>query len=192
MEQLLQFLNSVYPLSQELIEYLRQNLQRVEIKKKTMLLEKGRICKNIYFIEKGLTRCYYLLNDKEVCSWFMKEGDVIISVESFFRQAPSYESIQALEDCTVCYINHDQLLYAYKNFIEFNFVGRILTEKYYMLCEQRLYSLRMHKAVERYDELITTSPEIIKRVPSKYIASYLGLSLETLSRVKSKTKLLTS
>ena len=64
MQQLLQFLNSVYPLSQELIEYLTQNLQSVEIKKKKMLLEKGRICKNIYFIEKGLTRCYYLLMKK--------------------------------------------------------------------------------------------------------------------------------
>ena len=186
MEQLLQFLNSVYPLSQELIEYLRQNLQRVEIKKKTMLLEKGRICKNIYFIEKGVTRCYYLLNDKEVCSWFMKEGDVIISVESFFKQMPSYESIQALEDCTVYYISYEQLMYAYMNFVEFNFVGRILTEKYYTLCEQRLYSLRMHKAVERYNDLLQNDPEIIQRVPSKYVASYLGISLETLSRVKSK------
>lgn len=186
MERLLNFLNSVYPLSKDLTEYLRQNLKGELIKKKEMLLEKGRICKNIFFIEEGLVRCFYLLNDKEVCSWFMKEGDVIISVESFFKQMPSYESIQALEDCMVHFISYEQLMYAYKSFIEFNFIGRMLTEKYYILSERRLYSLRMHKAVERYEDLINTDPEIVRRVPSKYIASYLGVSLETLSRVKSK------
>jgi len=66
-----------------------QNLESKMLKKKEMLLEKGRICKNIFFIEKGLIRCFYLLNEKEVSSWFMKEGDVIISVESFFKQLPS-------------------------------------------------------------------------------------------------------
>jgi len=186
MEQLLEFLNSVYPLSDDLVNYLMQNLQSKVFKKKEMLLEKGRICKNIFFIEKGLIRCFYLLNEKEVSSWFMKEGDVIISVESFFKQVPSYESIQALEDCTVYYISYEQLMHAYVTFVEFNFVGRILTEKYYTLCEQRLYSLRMHKAVERYNDLLQNDPEIIQRVPSKHIASYLGISLETLSRVKSK------
>ena len=186
MEQLLEFLNSVYPLSNDLVNYLMQNLESKMLKKKEMLLEKGRICKNIFFIEKGLIRCFYLLNEKEVSSWFMKEGDVIISVESFFKQLPSYESIQALEDCTVYYISYEQLMYAYVTFVEFNFVGRILTEKYYTLCEQRLYSLRMHKAAERYNDLLKNHPEIIQRVPSKYIASYLGISMETLSRVKSK------
>ncbi len=186
MEQLLKFLNSVYPLSNDLTNYLMQNLQGEVVKKKGMLLEKGRICKNIFFIEKGLVRCFYLLNDKEVCSWFMKEGDVVISVESFFKQLPSYESIQAIEECAAYYISYEQLMYAYQNFIEFNFIGRMLTEKYYILSEQRLYSLRMHKAAERYDDLITNDPEIVQRVPSKYIASYLGVSLETLSRVKSK------
>jgi CRP-like cAMP-binding protein len=186
MEQLLKFLNSIHPLCNELVNYLMQNLQGEAFKKKEMLLEKGRVCNNIYFIEKGLIRCFYLLNEKEVSSWFMKEGDVMISVESFFKQVPSYESIQALEDCKVYYINYNQLTYAYMKFVEFNFVGRVLTEKYYTLCEQRLYSLRMHKAAERYNDLLKNNPEIIQRVPSKHIASYLGISLETLSRVKSK------
>lgn len=186
MERLIEFLNSVYPLSDRLTDYLLQNLQAATIEKKKMLLEKGRVCKNVFFIEHGMVRCFYLLDEKEVCSWFMKEGDVVISIESFFKQAPSYESIQALEDCTVFYISYEQLMYVYQTFIEFNFVGRILTERYYILSEQRLYSLRMHKATERYKELIENSPEIIKRVPSTYIASYLGISLETLSRVKRK------
>jgi CRP/FNR family transcriptional regulator, anaerobic regulatory protein len=65
---------------------------------------------DIWFIEKGMLRCFYMLEDKEVSSWFMKEGDVTVSVESFFRQTISYESIQALEDSTVHYITFHTLV----------------------------------------------------------------------------------
>jgi len=186
MEALFTLLTSIHPLSEGLVNHLAKTLRTKSISKKQYLLKAGHISRQICFIEKGLLRCFYEQGEAEVSSWFMKEGDVIISVESFFKQVPSYEIIQALEDCTVYYISYEQLMYAYMNFVEFNFVGRILTEKYYTLCEQRLYSLRMHKAVERYNDLLQNDPEIIQRVPSKYVASYLGISLETLSRVKSK------
>ncbi|MEJ7676832.1 MAG: hypothetical protein WKG06_02925 [Segetibacter sp.] len=123
---------------------------------------------------------------KEVSSWFMREGDLIISVESFFQQKPSYESIQALEDCTLLCIQYNELQDMYKTFYEMNFIARVLTEKYYTLSEQRLYSLRMQRAPERYKFLIDNFSELIKRVPSKYLSSYLSISEETLSRIKSK------
>jgi len=116
----------------------------------------------------------------------MKEGEVIISVESFYKQQTSYESIQALEDCQLYYIDHSELQHIYRYYPEFNFVGRVLTEKYYMLSEQRLYTLRGQKASERYVYLRDNHPEIIQRVPSKYIASYLSASEETISRIRSK------
>ena len=184
MEALIEFLNSIYPLSPALQEYLSVTLKRKQFDKKDFLLKKGHIAENVFFIEKGLVRCFYEKDSKEISSWFMKEADVIISVESFFKQMPGYENVQALEETEVLYINYNELMYAYKEFQEFNFVGRILTEKYYMLCEQRLYSLRMQHASERYKNLLKKSPEIIQRVPSQYIASYLGIAIETLSRVK--------
>jgi len=73
----------------------------------------------------------------------MKEGDFMISVESFFNQKESYESIQALEDCEVYSASYNDVQNLYNKFPEYNFVGRVLTEKYYVLSEQRLYSLRM-------------------------------------------------
>jgi CRP-like cAMP-binding protein len=117
----------------------------MEIPKKHFLLKPGHICYNIYFVQQGLVRCFYIKNEKEVSSWFLKEGDVIVSVDSFFTQTVSYESIQALEDCVLHYISYTDLQYAYLHFPEFNFIGRILTEKYYKLSEQRLYSLRMQR-----------------------------------------------
>lgn len=184
MNELLNYLSLIHPLSEQLRQYLADNLELLILPKKAFLLKHGKICRNIYFIQKGLARCFYIKDDKEVSSWFMKEGDVIISVESFFKQQPSYESIQALEDCELLCLHYDKLQFIFHDFPEFNFVGRVLTEKYYTLSEQRLYSLRMQRANERYAFLMTHYPELIQRVPSTFIASYLGITLETLSRIK--------
>lgn len=184
MIQLLRYLNSVHPLSEGANDYLRENLKQIEVKKKEYLLKQGKVCYNIYFVKTGLLRCFYLKHDKEINSWFMTDADVIISVDSFFNQTKSNENIQALEDSLLLYIDYNELQFLYKNFPEFNFVGRILTEKYYQLSEQRLYSLRMQRASEKYNFLMQNFPQIIQRVPSKYIASYLGITEETLSRIR--------
>jgi CRP-like cAMP-binding protein len=167
-------------------EYLASALKTLIIQKKELLLKEGQICRQICYIEKGMVRCFYNLHEKEVSSWFMKEGDIIISVDSFFRQKPSYESIQVLEDCTLISLGYEELQYCYKTFYELNYIGRVLTERYYALSEQRLYSLRMQRAPERYEYLLENFPDLIKRVPSKYLASYLSISEETLSRIKRK------
>ncbi len=184
MDKFLQSLNLIYPLSPDLHEHLLDKLKLVILPKKGFLLKEGRICKNIYFINKGLARCFYIKEDKEVSSWFMKEGDLIISVESYFKQQPSYENIQAIEECELFSLSYEELHVIYHNFPEFNFIARVLTEKYYTLSEQRLFSLRMQRASERYALLMNHFPEIIQRVPSTFIASYLGITLETLSRIK--------
>jgi CRP-like cAMP-binding protein len=186
MKELLIYLNNIYSLSEHLQEHLLTILKTKKISKKDNLLKIGQVCNNIYFVEKGLLRCYYIKEDKEVCSWFMKEGDVIISVESFFKQTQSYEAIQALEDSTVNYISYNELQFIYKKFPEFNFIGRVLTESYYMLSEQRLFSLRMQKSAEKYLYLQQHFPEFLLRLPSRYIASYLGITEETLSRIRGK------
>lgn len=185
MEALLNYLNGIAPLSKELVQFLAQNLESLSLKKKEYLLKKGQVCNKISFIQQGLFRSFYEANEKETSSWFMKEGDVIISVESFFRQINSYESIQAIEDSFVFFITYPQLQYAYKHFIEFNIIGRVLTENYYILSEQRLFGIRSLKAEERYKYLLEIHPELILRVPSQYIASYLSVTPETLSRIKS-------
>ena len=184
MEELLAYLDSIHSLSAALTDYLTTNLKVKNLQKKNFLLKKGHVCKDICFISKGMLRCFYLVDDKQVSSWFMKEGDVIISVESFFRQATSNESIQALDDCTLYYITYEELQHIYQTFHEFNFIGRVLTERYYTLSEQRLYAIRMKKSAERYTYLMKYHPELILRVPSKFIASYLGITEVTLSRLK--------
>lgn len=184
MEALLNYLDSIYPMGADCKEKLIMLLRQKHLAKKELLLRAGHICQHIYFIEKGLLRCYYFRNDAEICSWFMREGDVVVSVESFFYQKVSYESIQALEDCELYYISYKELQEIFKSFPEFNFIARVLTEKYYCLSEQRLYSIRMMRASERYEYLSGHHPELILRVPAKYLASYLGITPEMFSKIK--------
>ena len=188
MQQLLYLLNAIHPMSEGLVSHLSHILKAKELKKKEYLLKAGHVCRTICFIEKGLLRCFYIKGEVEVCSWFMKEGDVIVSIESFFQQKESYESIQALEDTLLYYITYDEIKYIYKTFPEFNYTGRVLTEKYYTLWAQQLYALRMQQAQERYKWLLDHHPEFILRVHAKYIASYLGIDETTLSKIKNGRK----
>ena len=184
METLFYLLNSIQPMSDGLVNHLAQILKSRQLRKKEYLLKAGHICRVVGFIEKGLLRCFYVKGEVEVSTWFMKEFDVIISIESFYQQKESYESIQALEDTVLYYISYDELNYIYKTFPEFNFIGRVLTEKYYTLWAQQLYGLRMQQANERYKWLMDNHAELILRVPAKYIASYLGIDETTLSKIK--------
>lgn len=178
----------MHPLSDDLKDYLRDNLVTRELLKKDYLLKRGQVCEYIYFVEQGLLRCFYEKNDEQITSWFMKEEDVIISVNSFFNQIPSEENIVALERTLIHGIHFKQLQELYIRFIEFNIVGRILTTQYYILSEERLYFMRRERARDRYLYLLRTQPDLLQRAPLKYIASYLGINLETLSRIRSEIK----
>lgn len=186
MEPLLYFLNSIYPLSDELQEYLYHAVQLREIPAEHYSLKAGWVCDKICFIIKGIFRCYYLKNDEEVCAWFMKEGDVMISVFSFFDQVPSYESIQALEDSVVFYISHKEYEFIKKNFLEFNIIIANRLEYYYKLSEQRAFSMRMQNAKDRFQYLFNNQRELVDRIPDKYLASYLGITASTFSRNKAR------
>lgn len=185
MKELLILLNNIHPLSPALHQHLAQKLKTTSVTKKEYLLEAGQISRHIYFIKKGLLRCYYIENEQEICTKFMKEGDIIVAASSFFLQKESNEYIQALENAIVCSLCYDDLNFIQKNFTEFNIISRVITTKSYLLSEQRIQFIRMKQAADRYNSLITLAPELILRVPSKYIASYLGISEETLSRIRS-------
>lgn len=184
MEQLLAFLQSFHPLSPGLVNYLHRVLKVRELSAKELLLKAGRICRHLYFIHRGLLRCYYLNGDREICSWFLKERDVLIALESFALRRPSQESIQAMEDSTVFYISYEELEHIYTTYPEFHSTGRQLVLYYYWLLTQQLCGLRMKQAPERFQWLRLHHPDLIQRVPAKYLASWLGITEVMLSKVK--------
>lgn len=179
-------LEELTPLTADVKNYLNSRFKILELPKKHLLLKEGEICRNIYFILNGFSRAYYWKDDKEITSWFMGSGEVIISVHSFFTQSVSVENIQMLEDNTMISLSYEQLQYAYRAFPEFNTAGRVLTEQYYILSEERAIALRRFNARERYENLIKTHPGILQKASLGQIASHLGITQETLSRIRAQ------
>ncbi|MBS1664118.1 MAG: Crp/Fnr family transcriptional regulator [Bacteroidetes bacterium] len=181
MQDLIRFLNSYHPLSEDLEHHLLDILREQTFSKKELLLRNGSTSKQIFFIKSGLVRCFYMKGRQDVSCWFMKEGDVIISVDSFFSQKPSYENIQAIEDTITYSIYYQQLQNIYRKYPEFNFIGRVLTEKYYVLSERRVYSMRRQRPKERYAYMLEHHGDLVNRVPVQYLASYLGIGRDSLT-----------
>jgi len=186
METLIGLFMMIAPLSDELKAYLQSILKIRHVARKEVILRQGEVARHIYFVEKGLLRSYYLLDDNEVCAWFMKERDVFVSVQSFFFQEPSMETIEALEDSTLWGITFEQLQYAYKTFPEFNYHRGVLLEKYYGKSEMRHYMTRGQTMIKRYENLVKYEPELLQRVPNKYLASYMGMNESTFSIMRNQ------
>ncbi len=186
MPDLLAALESIGPLSPALRAALTQAVRREERPARHLLLQPGQVARRVYFIESGLVRGYVLHAGREVSSWFMREGDFVISIVSFLTQAPSTEYLELLETSVVHAISHEQLHALYRAFPEFNLFGRVLTERYYVLSEQRAHQLRVLPAAARYEQLLAEFPAVFQRVAGKHIASYLGVAAETLSRLRGR------
>src|ERR1044072_1079169 len=186
-EKLFTVLMAVYPLSDVLKEFLSQRVKMLKFKKNHILLRPGETADYIYFISTGMLRAYYTdEKGKEQTFWLMKELDMMASAFSFFTRQPGDLTIEVLEDCELIAIDYDTLEQVYKEFIEFNVIGRVLTQKYYALSDERAMILRMMDRSDRYWYWYDRYSELENRVKQKYIASYLGMRGETLSRAKKK------
>jgi CRP-like cAMP-binding protein len=184
MPSFINFLNTIQPLSPALTTALLNAVKMEYLPAQQVLLRPGQIARRVYFLETGLVRGYTLLRGREISSWFMQDGDFVISILSFFTQQPSEECLELLEAGVVHSISYDQLQGLYRDFPELNFTGRRLIEHYYVLSEQRAQLLRSRTAQERYELLLRDFPTVFQRVALKHIASHLGVAAETLSRLR--------
>ncbi|RYF77247.1 MAG: Crp/Fnr family transcriptional regulator [Cytophagaceae bacterium] len=185
-ELLLHYISAIAPLATDILADVEQAITVQSVPKGTMLLEADHVCQHVWFIADGAARAFYYKDGKEATAWFMGQHDFIISVRSFIEQKPSHEYIQTLTDCTLVSISYSLLQQLYKKHPSFNSVGRQLVEKYYALSEERLFQLRMNTAAERYDLLLATYPAIFNQASLKQIASYIGVTPETVSRLRKR------
>lgn len=171
-------------LSENALQFIQSKIETKSIKKNGELLRNGENCNYFYFVNKGILRSYYFQEDKEVTNWFALENDFATSIYSFISRNQSYENIEALEDTTLEMLSNNSLQEIYTKFPETERTGRLIIENYYISLEERIVSIQFKTAKERYDKLLAKHPGIILRAPMGAIASYLGITQETLSRIR--------
>ena len=142
--------------------------------------------RHLYFLQKGALRGYYNLDGKEITHWFAFEQDFVTSFHSFITRQPAVENIQLLEGSILWSITKEKLTGLLNEYHEIERLVRIAYEKYYIRLEHRFVNAQFKTAADRYQELLVQTPHIIERVPLGAIASYLGISQETLSRIRAK------
>ncbi|MBC7390661.1 MAG: Crp/Fnr family transcriptional regulator [Opitutaceae bacterium] len=176
----------ITPLSVKAKDALTAIAKPVTFLKNQTLLEEGSICEYLYYVEKGCLRGFTNQDGNMATYWFAMERMFATSFGSFISRTASRESIMAIEDCDLISIHYPDLEKLYSQFHEFETVGRIISQEYYLRLEDRTYNLQFLSAKERYEQLILSYPSLLQRVPLGYIASYLGISQETLSRIRAK------
>ena len=182
------YFNSITPLPPALIDDIIKYVVIKEYKKNEFILKAGKVSNYTSWIIKGLTRSYYIKDIEDITTKFLWDGAPITSVYSYYSRKPGNENIVALEDTTLASLHYDHMQYLYKTYPAFNVIGRVITEQYLYMLEIEVYNLRKQKAEDRYQFIVKHFPHLLQRVPLKYLATYLGINLETLSRIRGKAR----
>src|SRR5690606_27287924 len=160
--------------------------KKIEIPAKTTLLEEGEISKKMFFVEKGCLRTWINNNGKDITTQFFFEGDGVSSIESFMTNKPSLYTIESIEPCIIQTITQKDFQETLKNSPE---LRDNVTEHLFMRLlksQQLFFSYLKNSPQERYQELVKQYPHIVQRVPQHYIASYLGITSVSLSRIRNR------
>ncbi len=167
------------------IEALARLLTPVKIHKGELLMHEGEVCHSMFYVHRGMVRQYYYKNGKEVTEHFSFEGRICFCIESFLKQEPSKLMVEALETSLVYALPYEGLHVAMMQNSEIELFYRKILEHALISSQTHADSQRFENAAERYARLLRTHREIVLRAPMLHVASYLQMTPETLSRVRS-------
>ena len=159
-----------YKLPESSLTKICESMERVSYPKGYNVLEIGKIERDVFFIAKGIVRAYTLVDGKEVTFWIGEEGATIVSMMGYVRDQPGYETMELMEDSELYVIKRDW--------------GRRFAETELLDAEMRVITLLLSTATERYQDFLDTQPNLLQRLPLGCIASYLGITQVSLSRIR--------
>lgn len=188
-EKILNEIGEIYsPLSIECRQELIANFNVLTLNKGEIVVREGQFSDKAYLIVQGCSRAYYLKDGKDISDWFAFENEFMASIVSFFCREPSPHYIEFIEDSIVIEFSRDTIDNLSSKYHDFErLISKVVTKTMLGLRE-RLSSILFNKAEERYKQLINTRPDVTNRIPLTHIASYLGITLETLSRIRNPKK----
>jgi CRP-like cAMP-binding protein len=181
-------LNQVYVMPEPSRLILQGLITEISLPKGTLILKSDRVEGAVYFIKRGIARAYTNQDNKETTFWFGQEGDLVISMKSYVENGVSYENIELLEDADLYVLDCKSLQELYLQDVHIANWGRKLAEFELIKTEARLISSQSRTATEQYQDLLKKTPTLLQRVQLGYIASYLGITQVSLSRVRTEMR----
>ena len=174
-------------MTHEELDMLESILVPLKYAKNEMILREGETCTNIYWVVKGLVRQYYYKNGKELTEYMATENNIVMCIESLFREQPTHLQIKALEPSILIALPKADLEAVAMKSVNIQILYRKILEESLILSQIHADMLRFESAQDRYQKLIKRQPQLVLRAPLVYIASYLQMTPETLSRVRTAT-----
>lgn len=168
------------------VRELVSNFTLDTFEKKEMILKAGEYSEMVCFIIKGLVRVYYVKEEKEITNWFLTENMMFASTYSIYTGKKNYVNYEALEDTIVLRVNYSVLESYYDKYQSLEHLGRVIIQFYYAMFIKKTYDVLSLTAEEKYQMFLKEHGELVSRIPLRYIASYLGIKQETLSRLRAK------
>jgi CRP-like cAMP-binding protein len=179
------FITRVLPMDDAIVTAIVKKFYPVTFTKNDFLLQEGKICSNFLFLETGFARAYtFDTAGCEVTTNFYRSGSIVFEVASYFKRTPSKENIQALTNCTGWATSYDEFQILFHSIPEFREFGRANLVNGFIALKERTLTMINLSAEQRYENLLKTRPEIIQHAPLKHIASYLGITDTSLSRIR--------
>lgn len=186
MKHILFNIQRVFHTTNEELKAIEKAMCVVSLNKNDFFLTENQICQSIGFIEKGSMRLFYASQDKEVCNDFFFENSAIGSFASFLTQSPSMVNITAIEKCELLVFDYADVMELMEKFPSLKNLARAIVQDQFIRSEKREAALLRDSPEERFRNLLEEHPKIFKRIPLRYIASYLGITPETLSRYRAR------
>ena len=186
MDQIRKFIDHISPMNDSDWDFFSSKLKEVAFDKNTTVLKIGKIEQHLSFIAKGIVRLYIPKEEADVTFGFLFENEFVTAYDSFLTQTPSEYQIETLTETMLWQISYKDLQEVYKNTSIGNIIGRKMAENMYLRKSKRELSLLSQTAEERYLSLFSDRPKLLKQIPLKYIASYIGVTPQALSRIRKR------
>ena len=179
-------INNIYSLPEDSIQSLLTNVTKMIYPKGSHLIEAGVVESDIFFVAQGIVRAYIPMEGRNITFWIGTEGATVVSLKSYVNNEPGYETVECMENTIIYILKRSVLESLFLQDINIDNWGRKFAEMEFLQTEERFIPLLFTTAAERYEELLKKQPHLFLRIPLECLASYLGITPVSLSRIRAK------